>query len=295
MHFKTAVILFALYFVTATQSVGLNMRQIEIIDYLFTIHCVGNIFKGENVEIELRNCMKNFSHSENEEEHENCIDDSSMEDIVKMGLEISMNSILDFEYKEGRTDAQQVQDLLVFLANTEKKFDDFTSQSFSSYEITVFVGLFNKCDQSGKHDGLLDYKEVIQVIDALNLEKCVKENLEGAFEEDETFNAAEFLYEFLKVKPEGRGLEMYQVQEMIDLHKNHKIKGDHIDPVEIKNMFTKLSIVNDDYEGLLVFHPNPTRKGPLELQELLIVLAEYNKVADINYNPIESKKCDLYS
>ncbi|XP_050427410.1 uncharacterized protein LOC126837522 isoform X9 [Adelges cooleyi] len=264
MHLKCAVILFALYFVTATQSMGLNKDQVEKIVKIF----------------------KTF----------------------KNGTDLSTSALcreynLVFEHKRGRSPARKVQDLLVFLASNDKINDNPKIQSLSSYEVKIFVGLFNKYDQWFDHSGLLDHDEVKKVVNALNLEDDVEKNLVDKIKyifnalirdsvdsilliSSETINAPKFLEAFLEVKPKGKGLDKKRILELINLYKGHKIAGDYIDPVEIAKFFKNLSIVKQEHEGLLVF--DSIRTAPFQLKELLLVSAEYNKEANQENGPVYS-------
>ncbi|XP_050435496.1 uncharacterized protein LOC126842527 [Adelges cooleyi] len=250
MHFKSAVILFALYFVTAAQSVALNEIQLDEIRLLFRTY-------------------------------ENGIYNISKDDIVSMGESIGMNNISDFVYKQGVANAIQLLDLLVFLANNDKKTDDIKKSSLLPYEVKFYVDLFSKKDREGNKDGLLGYDEVMEVIDALDLEnwtsfdysKSALQCLKNGFEINKKINASDFLHRIWEVKPEGTGLDRKQVEDLMTLHNDNKIDG-HINPVGIMKFLKKLSIFKKDYEGQLAF--DPKRKAALELQDLLMLSAEYS-------------------
>ncbi|XP_050435464.1 uncharacterized protein LOC126842492 [Adelges cooleyi] len=264
MHLKCAVILFALYFVTATQSMGLNKDQVKKIVKIF----------------------KTF----------------------KNGTDLSTSALcreynLVFEHKRGRSPARKVQDLLVFLASNDKINDNPKIQSLSSYEVKIFVGLFNKYDQWFDHSGLLDYDEVKKVVNALNLEDDVEKNLVDKIKyifnalirdsvdsilliSSETINAPKFLEAFLEVKPKGKGLDKKRILELINLYKGHKIAGDYIDPVEIAKFFKNLSIVKQEHEGLWFLIPY---NGPLySTDSVRDVLWSFSKY-DVNKNGLIDK------
>ncbi|XP_050427187.1 uncharacterized protein LOC126837345 isoform X2 [Adelges cooleyi] len=251
MQFKSAVIFCALYFVTVTQSVGLNKDQVQKIVIFF---------KG----------------------HGKPISKIPNEGIEKLVDDFGMNNFSDLNYNNGMTYAQKVQDLLVFLANYDKRFDDWWKESIlSSYEVKVYMGAFNIYDLNGTHDGLLDFNEVRQVIDVFNLDDADKNRLAAAFDKsDVAINASEFLLGFMREKTEGRGLDVDRIQDLIDLHNNHRTHGDHIDSDKIKEFFKKLSIVKNDHEDQLLDFKS-IRTSAFELQELSVVSAEYNKDVDI--------------
>ncbi|XP_050441037.1 uncharacterized protein LOC126845993 [Adelges cooleyi] len=205
-----------------------------------------------------------------------------------MGKKVGVHDISHFEYQQDMIDARTLQDFLVFLASNDKFFDNWNLSRLASYEVGIYVGAFNECDRRSQHGGLLNSDQINEVIDALILEEDFRKSLsekfnkdlaENIFPADKTFNASEFIKGFLEVKPNGRGLNKKQSQDMIDLYMNGDRLGDHIHPAEIKKFFQELSIVKEEYEDRLLEFQS-IRKAPFQLQELLLVLAEYNKVAD---------------
>ncbi|XP_050427420.1 uncharacterized protein LOC126837522 isoform X12 [Adelges cooleyi] len=261
MHLKCAVILCTLYFMTATQSMGLNEDQVKNIV---------NTFKRHNNRI----------------------------DLITSALCREYN--LDFEHKRDRNGAEKVQDLLVFLASNDKINDNPKLQSLSTYEVKLYLGLLNKYDHSGLLN-YNEVKNVIGALNLeQEVEKKLVEEIDNIFIiliQDsiavsvlhilsETTNAPKFLEVFLKVKPKGKGLNKKRILELINLYKSHKIAGDYIDPVEIAKFFKNLSIVKQEHEGLLVF--DSIRTAPFQLKELLLVSAEYNKEANQENGPVYS-------
>ncbi|XP_050427245.1 uncharacterized protein LOC126837379 [Adelges cooleyi] len=171
MHFKNAVILCMLYFVTVTQSAGLNEQQAaDIVDFF-------NDFETTTNEI-------------------------PKEDIVSFGIDIGMKDMNDFTYNEALTDAQKAQDLLILLANNDKTSDRWTKKNVSSFEVTIIVTVFRKFDEKVVNDGLIDYNELKNLVDSLSLTQEFKDDLKGAFDTDDTaINAAELVKAYLSVKP----------------------------------------------------------------------------------------------
>ncbi|XP_050440954.1 protein PFC0760c-like isoform X3 [Adelges cooleyi] len=241
MHFISAVILCALYFVTVTQSIGLFKVQIK--------HIVA-VFSG----------------------YKDCKNEIPMKEVLDMTKMMGVKN-MTFEFKKDMNNNQNLQDLLVFLANSEKKTDRWTFRMLTSFEVQLLVSLFEARDRMGNNDGLLEYSEVLQVIDALVLESKVRMLLKAEFQEgDKTINAAEFLKGYLVAKKSGKGLDKKQVEELNNI-KNHKKVDEHIDDVEITNFYKKLSIVKDEYNSLVDL--KTTRTAPFVLQELMVNSSEY--------------------
>ncbi|XP_050440985.1 uncharacterized protein LOC126845949 [Adelges cooleyi] len=253
MHFISAVILCALYFVTVTQSIGLLKVQIK--------HIVA-VFSG----------------------YKDCKNEIPMKEVLDMTKMMGVKN-MTFEFKKDMNNNQNLQDLLVFLANSEKKTDRWTFRMLTSFEVQLLVSLFEARDRMGNNDGLLEYSEVLQVIDALVLESKVRMLLKAEFQEgDETINAVEFLNGYLAAKRSGKGLDKKQIDELIKI-KDHKKVGERLDPVEIKQFFINLSLVKDEYKSHLDF--KTTRTVQLVLQELVVNSSEYyyrhiNEVTNIN-------------
>ncbi|XP_050427125.1 uncharacterized protein LOC126837313 [Adelges cooleyi] len=243
MHFKSAVILCMLYFVTVTQSAGLNERQVGRIVILF-------------------------------KDHESLTNHVSREAILDVIEELGMKDKSGFTYNTDVSDARKAQDLLIFLADNDKKTDCWKENNVSSYEVKIIVTVFREFDKKGKHDGLIDHDELEDLITALSLGEKFKNDLAHEFSTDyKTINAAELVRAYFNVKPKDGVLDKTQVDELVKL-KDNQI-GNHINPEAITAFFLKLSILKEDYKGHLVF--TPIRPVALEVQELLVVSAEYTK------------------
>ncbi|XP_050424236.1 uncharacterized protein LOC126835597 [Adelges cooleyi] len=221
MYFKIAVTLYVLYFVTATQSIGLNGDQLTEI---------GDLYNKYN------NGMHNISK----------------DDIEEIGESFGIANMSDFDYKEGESNARKLQDLVVYLANNDKNTDNIKKISMSSFEVRLHVGIFREYDLKGDHKGLLDLDDVKKVIVALDLavwnnsisyrpaEQCILIVLK---EKTKQINALEFLDRIWAVKPNrGTGVNRKQVEDLMTLHNDKTIDG-HINPVGIMELFKKISIV----------------------------------------------------
>ncbi|XP_050423698.1 uncharacterized protein LOC126835265 [Adelges cooleyi] len=172
MHFKTAVILCALYFVTITHSVGVNQDQVKmIVEFV--------------------------------KPHENAIDQIPPEKFEEKFREMGVKDVTGFTYETGTKDGQKVQNVMVFLAKNNKTSDDWKILRLSTYEVTIFLSLFRHHDKIGDdNDGLVNSKEVQNIIKDLSLNENEKNRLAGKFKGDVTINFAEFILGYLDVKPE---------------------------------------------------------------------------------------------
>ncbi|XP_050434857.1 uncharacterized protein LOC126842046 [Adelges cooleyi] len=248
MHFKIAVILCALYFVTMTQSVGINQDQIKKV--------VDLVKKNENAK-----------------------DQITPENIRKLltDLGVEEKNLEGCTYEADTKDGKKVQSIIVFLTKNKKTEDLWTLKNLSSQEVIVYLSLFIHYDKEGGDlDGLVDSDELKKIIEALSLNDGEKEILTGKFQDDPTVNFAEFLYGYLDVKQIGRGLDMEQITNLSNI-KKFKTNDDCIQPDKITEFIQGLSIIDGQHEK---WEFERFQKYALELQELVVVSAEYNKTAD---------------
>ncbi|XP_050423632.1 uncharacterized protein LOC126835231 [Adelges cooleyi] len=256
MHLKSAVIFCALYFVTTTQSVGLNRGVINRIAFEFKA--------GENT-----------------------VDYISPNKIMEIVKQIGVEDLSEFTYEPDTKDGLKVQKLLVLLAKHNKKSDHWLKRRFATHEVTIYLNLFRYHDKhGGDEDGLLDFEELKNVVKALSLNEDEKERLANPFEGDLTINFAEFLSVFVDIKPVGNGLEESQIDELI-LIKDDKVDGDFISATKITEFILGLSIINDHDENLVF---DRIQNSAFELQELVLVAAEYNRTADKNTRKVYSSE-----
>ncbi|XP_050443975.1 uncharacterized protein LOC126847636 isoform X2 [Adelges cooleyi] len=243
MQFKIAVILCALYFVTMTQSIGLNIFKVRTIIDLFKKH----------------------------KSHEDQVSPDEINEIFKnMGVQ----DMTGFTYEADMKDGRKVQSVMVFLAKNNKTFDHWMIQSLSTHEVTIYLSLFrNHEEKKGDADGLVNSEKFQNIIQALSLNDEEKKSLADYFEGYSAINFAEFLYGFLKVKPLGRGLNVKQIVDLNNI-KDHKINADYIQPDKLTEFIKGLSIVKDQDEEW-VFERFQT--AAFELQELMVFSAEYNQ------------------
>ncbi|XP_050426664.1 uncharacterized protein LOC126836982 [Adelges cooleyi] len=163
-------------------------------------------------------------------------------------------------------------EFLIALGNLDKDTDDLRDSSFTTYEVRLFMRMFNIKDQKGVHDGFLTYAELVNLFDVdLYLEPDVKKNIKNELNSGDSINALKFLTTILKHKSKGNGLDKTQIMKVIRLYK--PISG-YFDDSYQQEFYNKLNIVSKDYKKLLEFeHVQPPA---LELQEFLVFWAEYN-------------------
>ncbi|XP_050429650.1 uncharacterized protein LOC126838911 [Adelges cooleyi] len=251
MHFKIAVVLCALYFVTMTQSVGVNLVQVQLIVDLV-------------------------------KESENTVDEIPPEQFISKLVEMGVDNVEGWNYEAGTTDGQKTQSLMVYLAKNNKTEDSWEFTSLSSQEVIVYLSLFTYHDKQGPVvDGLVNHKELENIFNGLRLNRGEIGNLAVFLKDDETVNFAEFLLAFLGIKFRGigelnRGLDMSQITFLsINILQNKN--NDYIESEKIKEFINWLPIISGVHDALEF---ERFQKWPLEMQELVVVSAEYNTTAN---------------
>ncbi|XP_050426137.1 uncharacterized protein LOC126836615 isoform X2 [Adelges cooleyi] len=249
MHLKITVILCALYFFTVAKSTGLNEKQINV--FVETIKKIkyskvaggDQIFRQMSVQLMLSLSYTDFNET--------------------------------FPYTIDIND-KTAPGYLMDLAVMDKGTDDWKVKCFTSQEVNLFVIMFITADQKKKiPQGLLTQHMLRNLIDAqLKLETGIKEKIKKEFKDGELINAPKFLAAIVKHKPVGRGLNVEQVMKCIDLYNNHLDGDGCIKSEEIIKIYEKLNIVTNIYNYQVAFESK--RPAALDVQELLIVLADYN-------------------
>ncbi|XP_050427980.1 uncharacterized protein LOC126837978 [Adelges cooleyi] len=215
-------------------------------------------------------------------ESEKAVDKIPPKQFIAKLVELGVKNVRDWKYEAGTTDGQKTQSVMVYLAKNNKTDDKWVTRSLSSQEVIVFLSLFTYNDKHGSiEDGLLNPDEVKSVIQALKLNQAGKRSLEWFFQGDETVNFAEFLFGFLTVKERGidgldRGLDMNQITFL----SNNILQNKNYDFIPSANIITFI-----DWLRIVVGQHDEWKferfqKWPLEMQELVVVSAEYNTTAN---------------
>ncbi|XP_050424275.1 uncharacterized protein LOC126835619 [Adelges cooleyi] len=217
MHFKTAVILCALYLLTSARSIGLNSTQLcEIID-LYENH---KMSAGRIAEEKITQLMENF-----------------------FGIQESKKL---FDRDSNGNNAVDLKMLLLTLAYKDKKTHDcFQTQMLTPFEVEFFLSVFTEHANSSNQDGRLSLQQLPGVLedfklDDTEIDKVVKKlkvdkkkrifskagytmskflNL-NSIKAQFVINEADFLLIMLEIKPEGYGLDLQQIEKFVDLYNN---------------------------------------------------------------------------
>ncbi|XP_050438730.1 uncharacterized protein LOC126844518 [Adelges cooleyi] len=273
MHFKSAVILCALYFVTVTQSIGLHSYQIdqlilkqnvykdtipneEIIAYFAEVGYTGDVKPFEK---------KTF------EEKQHC-------------------SLIKWKQNEFVVNNKTMAEFLILLADNNKKTDSWMVEGFTTYEVKLFVRMFNVQDKEGEHDGLLDKAELIKLLnDKFILTESHKENIINEFTDGKSINILPYLAAILKYKNKYRHhLNKAQIDKCHDVYKKSK---KHLNRKKQSELFQDLYIVSMRYEHLLdIKHERPAH----ELQEILIFYSEYSRINDLTAPVISNVRHQMW-
>ncbi|XP_050426650.1 uncharacterized protein LOC126836973 [Adelges cooleyi] len=146
-------------------------------------------------------------------------------------------------------DDKSLPDLLIYLSNLEKLSDDWKGRTLTTYEVEIFLKIFQKKEQEGVKDGLITHAELVSLIDDdLILDPEFEENIKKEFNDGDSVNALMFLATILKHKPNGKGLDIIQLRKCSALYKSFYVNF----PIESRiDLFLALQIISDNYVGLL--------------------------------------------
>ncbi|XP_050444054.1 uncharacterized protein LOC126847720 [Adelges cooleyi] len=256
MHFKSALIVCAVYFLTSAWSIELNSDQLEELKKLY------------------ENCKKTT----------NGISKDEIAHVVKETFGIEWENLqTNFEYHSNLPDSVNLINLLWALAATDNQtIDKVKVNALISNEVSIFLEEFVAEAELHKQRGYINLQQLSEVFehwkmvnDALNAKRKV---LKTENPDDYVMNAVEFLLLMIEIKPEGYGLNQAQIEMFGNLYEAHKT-SDGIDPVESEKVFNELGIsINDELRQLF------KSTGPAEvlLIDLIVAAAERNKATEEN-------------
>ncbi|XP_050426331.1 uncharacterized protein LOC126836750 [Adelges cooleyi] len=260
MYFNYYLLFCVLNFFTAVRSIGLSKHQINSCVELF------EKYKGSNNEIPRMRAIKYL-------------------------LDLGYRKLSEiFPSKENVLNDRTVSEFLVFLADQDKTSDHWEEKGLTTYEVKLFVRMFDAHDKKSVHDGLLTNDELVNLFDKdLNLDRDAKEQIKNEFINDDSINVPKFLAAIVKHKPEGRGLDKTQIEKCFALYRSHL---SHLITRAQNELLQTLHIVSDEYKNLLEFEH--VRSAAKELQEFLVFWAEYNKGVDDNAPLLTSRQVREY-
>ncbi|XP_050439216.1 uncharacterized protein LOC126844835 [Adelges cooleyi] len=248
MHFKSAVLLCALYFVAKTQSIGFDQREIEELNALFIQHKdpITGILPNDVI----NSYLKNVGYTG--------------------GVE---------QFKEGFVlNNETMPDFLIMLADHIKIPDSLMQVCLTTYEVRLFVGWFKVQNERGKKNGHLTGAEIYDILnDQPKIIKNYNNTIKTEFKDENAINVLQYLTAIMKHKKENfrQHLNKKQIDKCRALYDSSK---DHLDSVKQKALFKSLNLVSEEYDYLLDF--DHVRPAAHELQELLVFYSEYDEDFD---------------
>ncbi|XP_050434888.1 uncharacterized protein LOC126842072 [Adelges cooleyi] len=256
MHFKSALIVCAVYYLTSAWSIGLNSDQLQLLNKQF----------------------------ENYKKAKNGISEEQIAQFVyeTFGMKWDDPSII-YGYDSDEYDSTNLFYLLRALAEHDNKSSDkFKGNRLTPFEVDFFLEEFVTCIGSYEQPRYLALQELSKAFqywktmnDALNAKL---EKLKSEKGDDYVLHAGEFLLIMLEIKPVGRGLTIAQIEMFDTLYEAHKTSGS-VDRVACEKVFEELGItVNDELELLF----NSQRPAGILLMDLIILAAERNTAVEEN-------------
>ncbi|XP_050424364.1 uncharacterized protein LOC126835667 [Adelges cooleyi] len=261
MHFKSAVILCAVYFFTSVRSTGLHEDQIK--------KCI-ELYKNrdeKNIASVIARTMRNV-----------------------FGIEYP-NEVFKYDSKEPYH--THFTDLFLVLAynGTITRFEDTTLMPF---EVELYLKMFNKHAAAAliPQRGYLDRNQLSDVFKDLNIngkEKTEAVKLVPWSQVSDKgvglCSAAELLLIMLHILPEGNGLNQSQIE---DLNKLYKTDTACIDRLKIQEILIEFGMATESNKDLLLFKSN--RPAAIVLMELMIITAERSKTVHKNETVLSTQE-----
>ncbi|XP_050422227.1 uncharacterized protein LOC126834388 [Adelges cooleyi] len=272
MHFKSAVILCALYFITSAWSIGLNSEQLCVIIKLYENHNI--------TEKNITQLTKEFFG-------------------IREPKEL-------FDCDSNGTNSVDLKKWLLKLAYKDKKTNDsFETQMLTPFEVEFFLSVFTEHANGSNQDGCLslqqlpsvlkdlklDDTEIEKVVEKLKVKHKKRNFLKLNYMTSKFFNLnsikaqfviteADFLLIMLEIKPEGYGLVRQQIEKFIDWFDNcPKTVSGSIEPTEIQKIFIEFGMADPKHDSKFLFKSN--RSAEKELMELMMVTAERSRTEHI--------------
>ncbi|XP_050444100.1 uncharacterized protein LOC126847748 [Adelges cooleyi] len=253
MHFKSALIVCVVYFLTSAWSVGLNSDQLIELNKLFGNH-------------------KKCTHG---------VDEEDVSKVVRefFGIKWKRPEI-NFAFYPNEPDSINLSNLLRVLAEKDKRSDNIKAKIHKYFDVNFFLDEFITVCESYDQPGYLNLQQLSEVFSywetiTVRLNEKIKELkiAIGGNAHRHLINAADFLLIMLEIKPVGNGITPAQAEKFGRLYEEHKTPGlvITIDPDESEKVFNELGITIDD-ELKLLFISN--RPAEILLKDLILAAAE---------------------
>ncbi|XP_050421136.1 uncharacterized protein LOC126833694 [Adelges cooleyi] len=269
MHFKSSVILCALYLLTSAWSIGLNSKQLWVITKLYKNHKV--------TEKNITQLMKEF-----------------------FGIQEPKTP---FDCDSNEANSVDLKKLLLALAYKDKKTHNryYENQTLTPFEVEFFLSVFTEHANSSDQDGYLSLqqlpgvlkdlklydKEIEKVVAKLKVKQKKRNFSKDAYMKSKLLNfnsitaqfiitEADFLLIMLETKPEGYGLDRQQIEKFVDFFNNcRKTDSGSIEPMVIQKIFIDFGMADSKHYSKMLFKSN--RSAANELMELMLVTAERSR------------------
>ncbi|XP_050431231.1 uncharacterized protein LOC126839855 [Adelges cooleyi] len=251
MHFKSALIVCAVSFLTSAWSAGLDREQLE---------SLAKLFEGP----------KNGKHLVNEKQIAQFVHES-------FGMNYNNHDTF-YEHESNEFDSLILQYLLIPLAEYNKKGSDKNQgKRLTPYEVRFFLEQFSLLTQINSQPGYLTLKQLSKAEYLKTMNDAFNAKLEQLIAEkgdEHVMNAVDFLLVILEIKPKGRGLTLKQVKDFGSLYVEDQSGTGSIDFLKCKEVFKELGISTTEDKLEQIFESD----GPAGriLMNLIVAAAERN-------------------
>ncbi|XP_050444492.1 uncharacterized protein LOC126848034 [Adelges cooleyi] len=244
MHFKSAVILCAVNFISSVWSTGLNKDQIEI-------------------------CIRMSDPSNPGILHYIRI----IKDLMKSGFGIEKPEEI-FQHDPRDYYCHTFKRAFLALAYSDNKTSDsFGVPMLTTFEIEYYINKFHEHLQLNGQYSFLSKEQLLDLFGKLHLTEDEKAKAESlANREGDKIQSAILLSIMLEILPEGNGLNEAQIEEFIELYRYQDTVTRCIEPLKIQNILNTIHMAIEPLEESMLFKSN--RPFAKVLMELVIITAE---------------------
>ncbi|XP_050440152.1 uncharacterized protein LOC126845533 [Adelges cooleyi] len=227
MYFKSAVSVFAVYFLTSVWSIGLNSVQLKLLNTLYKNSPTG-------------------------------ITDNDSTQFVKQyfGIEPATNIFRNDPILTNLVNLNYALRWLVI--NDNLNSDQVKNKKLNPFEVDYYLDVFFTHAVTHQHPGLFTVDElsgVDKTLGLLAIQEEISKELEINKDEIYFMNAIEFLLVMLYIKPKGNGLTLEQLEKFVKLYEFHStLPG--IDSEACKKVFQELGIKMTEHESKILLQSN---------------------------------------
>ncbi|XP_050444108.1 uncharacterized protein LOC126847755 [Adelges cooleyi] len=264
MHFKSTLIVCAVYFLSSAWSNGLTGDQLTRLS---------EVFKDYKITIDQ-------------------VDQKKLGQIIEESFGIRYDEPESFGYTLGQPDSMNLVNLLRNLPyrlnacsyNIDSD-NTFQVKRLRTIDVTVFLDEFVQHIISNDQPGYLTFEQLSKLFkDWKTFNKALNAKIkELKLKNDVNYvmNAVDFLLMMMEIKPAGGGLTLAQLEKFDSLYENRNTQTGSIDPAASEEVFKELGLTTEELSELKPLFDSSDSAATL-LVDLIVAAAERNKMVAEN-------------